>query len=548
MDDALAAFERVCRAFANPHFYPHPVTTIQRIDTHISAVFLTGMWVYKLKKPVNFGFLNFSDLESRCGYCHREVILNRRFSQGIYERVAEVRQDPSGRLSLDGPGSLVECAVVMRQLPSDRSLQALLTTGGLPESQWRELGRRLAVFYAHAERNDAIRRFGSLAVIAHNIMENFDQTEPFVGSLLDAEKWHLVRNVNDTFMDNHEDLIQHRLEADRICDGHGDLRSDHVYFLDSGIHIIDAIEFNDRFRFEDVAADLAFLHMDLDAQGAFPQSLLVLDAYVRHAEDPSLYRVVDFYACYRAMVRVKVSCLRFQELTQGEGFDPEGPEARGCRNHAVRYLELAYTYAATMTRPTVYVFCGLPASGKSLHAGRLAEAFHIPLLQSDAVRRELFPASLAAAPEKLGYGDGLYRKERRRFVYSHLLNHAHEILKERCSLVLDATFAERKWRQEVVRLAVDQDANVIFAECRCSLDTLEQRLAERALKPGLSDARQHHLPGFVKDYEPFDEPLPPHTHVVVDTEQDPQTAFFQLLADLYAMQCAQARSRLSQEV
>lgn len=546
MDDTLAAFETVCRAFTDPRFYPHPVTAVRRIDTHISAVFLTGRWVYKLKKPVNFGFLDFTDREARCFFCRREVALNRRFSRGIYEKVVTVRRDPSGNLSLDGPGDVVECAVLMKQLAPERSLQALVASAALDGALCRALGERLAAFYAGAERNDEIRRFGTLDVIGRNVMENFEQTEPFLGQVLDPEKWHLVRNVNEAFMESHHSLFDRRMRDDRICDGHGDLRSEHVYFLDDGIQIIDAIEFNDRFRFGDAAADLAFLHMDLDAHGAFAQSLSILEAYVRNAGDPSLYRVVDFYACYRAMVRVKVSCLRFEELGEAKDDDPNGAESRRCRTQAALYLDLAYTYAATMTRPILYVFCGLPASGKSHHALRLSEAFCIPLLQSDAVRRELFAGSHETGSEKTAYGDGLYRRERRQLVYGHLLNQAHDMLKARRSVVLDATFAEKRWRAEAVRLAHDLDASLILVECRCSQETLKKRLAARGERPSLSDARLDHLPHFLRDYEPLDEAFPAASHVVWDTEGNPEDVFYRLLAPLYAMHCTQVRRRIDQ--
>ncbi|ROQ90647.1 bifunctional aminoglycoside phosphotransferase/ATP-binding protein [Desulfosoma caldarium] len=546
MEDAMAAFETVCRAFADPTFYPHPVTSVHRIDTHISAVFLTGLWVYKLKKPVNFGFLDFSRLELRCHYCHREVLLNQRFSRGVYAKVVTIRRGPFGTLSLDGPGSLVECAVVMRQLPLHLSLEALLAQGTLKAEHWQKLGERLADLYAQAERNDEIRHFGTLSVISQNVLENFDQTAPFVGDLLDAEKWHLIYNVNDAFVESHSDLFDTRLKEDRICDGHGDLRSDHIYFADDGIQIIDAIEFNDRFRFGDVAADLAFLHMDLDHRGAFSQSLMVLHAYARRAHDPSLYRVLDFYACYRAMVRVKVSCLRFRELVEDEGRDFQDAEATASRHDAARFLDLAYIYAATMTRPTLYVFCGLPASGKSFHARRLAEAFQLSYVASDVLRRELFREFQEDLPEKTAYGAGLYHKDRRRVVYAHLLNRAHEQLKHRRSVILDATFSERKWREEALRLARDQDANVILVECRCSENTLARRLATRDHMPGLSDARIHHLPHFIQEFEPLTEPVPSHSHLVCDTEGNPNDVFYQLLSDLYAFQCAQSRIRLAQ--
>lgn len=545
MDDTVSAFEKVCRAFADPSFYPHPVSGIERIDTHISAVFLTGQWVYKLKKPVNFGFLDFTELESRCFFCRREVLLNRRFTQGIYEKVVTVRRDRSGVLSLDGPGDVVECAVLMKQLPPERSLQALVASGTLDEAGCGALGERLAAFYNQAERNEEIRHFGTLSVIGRNVLENFTQTEPFLGSVLDREKWHLVRNVNEAFLEGHKALFEGRLTDERICDGHGDLRSDHVYFLDDGIHIIDAVEFNDRFRFGDAAADLAFLHMDLDALGAFAQSLSILDAYVHSARDPSLYRMIDFYACYRAMVRVKVTCLRLRELTETVGDELKGEESQRYRTQAARYLDLAYTYAATMTRPTLYVFCGLPASGKSHHAERLAEAFRLSLIQSDAVRRELFAGSFATGSGKRAYGDGLYRKEKRRLVYGRLLNQAHEVLKERRSVVLDATFAEKKWRAEAVRLAHDQDASLIIVECRCSRETLQRRLAARAERPpSLSDARLDHLEHFLADFELLDEPFPAASHVVCHTEGDPEDVFLRLLARLYAMQCDQLRQTL----
>ncbi len=545
MEDTMATFETVCRAFADPGFYPHDVTSVRRIDTHISAVFLTGTWVYKLKKPVYFGFLDFRTLASRCHYCEREVLLNRRFSRGVYDRVAAVRKDTSGSLSLDGPGSLVECAVVMRQLPSHQSLEVLVSQNALSPTHWRQLGYKLAELYQRSERNDSIRAFGTLAVISQNVMENFDQTAPFVGQMLDAEKWRLVRNVNHAFLESHGDLFESRLKEDRICDGHGDLRTDHIYFLDDHIQIIDAIEFNDRFRCGDVAADLAFLHMDLDHRGAFSQSIQVLHAYALRSDDPSIYRLLDFYACYRAMVRVKVSCLRYQELTENEGHNPEAFEPSRCRNDAARYLDSAYIYAATMTRPTLYVFCGLPASGKSFHARRLAKAFRLPIYQSDAVRRNLFPDVAETKPEQTEYGAGLYHKDRRGMVYGHLLNLAHEHLKQRRSVILDATFSEKKWREEAVRLAEDQDANVIFAECRCSRKTLERRLFERADKPGLSDARAHHLSHFLEKSDFMMDGLPSNSHVLCETEGDSQEVFHQLLANLYTRQCAQVRKRVA---
>ena len=281
-----------------PEFYPHSVSRIEQRETHISHVFLTGDYVYKIKKPVNLDFLDFTTLKKRYHYCHQEVILNKRLSHNVYLGVVPITFK-DGNYHLTGPGIPVEYAVKMLQLPEDRSMV-------------------------------------------------------------------------------------HLLKRKKIRDCHGDLRTGHIYFTDKGIQIIDCIEFNERFRFQDITSDLAFLAMDLDYDG-FPQiANYLLDDYAKHTEDPDVFVLIDFYKCYRAFVRCKVNCIRFQEDGLGK------KDKAKLFKETNKYLDFAYRYAVQFTRPTLWVVCGMPGSGKSTISRDLSRVFRIKAFQSDVIRKELY--------------------------------------------------------------------------------------------------------------------------------------------------------------
>jgi aminoglycoside phosphotransferase family enzyme len=330
--DAFRQFENICMAMAKPAFYPHPVAKVERRDTHISSVFLTGKWVYKLKKPVDFGFLDFRDLNDRHRFCEREVSLNQRLSQNVYLGVIEIFSDNKGGFTLEKCGPVVEYAVKMRQLPEAANLEELLKKNKIRQFHLKNLGQALAAFYEKSPRNPHIDQFGHQDVIAFNTEENFQQLEPFVGEILNPEKWEFICNASRSFLGSQYPLFQRRMETGRIRDGHGDLRAEHVYFY-RGVQIIDCIEFNDRFRYGDVAVDLAFLHMDMEHLGYSELSKTFLKNYASTANDPELYLLLDFYAAYRAVVRLKVSCLRAREV--------ENREKEFVVDEAKRYLDQA---------------------------------------------------------------------------------------------------------------------------------------------------------------------------------------------------------------
>jgi len=528
-------FEEVCQAMADPAFYPHPVSSVERRETHISVVFLTGDWAYKLKKPVEFGFLDFRTLSARSHFCRQEWILNQRLSHGIYQGVVEIRRGSSGKLALEGPGEVVETAVKMVQLADSANLKTRLRKHAVSDADLRLLGSHLAAFYARAERSSEIDHYGRPEVIGYNVEENFRQLEPFTPHLLDPEKCALVRTVSHSFLERWSALFDRRIAMGRIRDGHGDLRTDHIYFH-QGIQIIDCIEFNERFRYGDVSVDLAFLYMDMDHLGKADLAGLLLSAYAEAAEDSEVYILFDFYAAYRAMVMVKVHCLRYSELGS------ETPLKAKLIREAKRYLHQAYRYALQFSRPTLWIFCGMPATGKSTLAGQVAQSLSLPLFQSDLVRKQLFglqPGEKRVVP----FGAGIYRKEMAARVYGNLLALAQEQLKKGHSVILDATFAQKKWRQEARQLAADLDVDILFVECCCAVETIQRRLDNREQQTAVSDARAQHLPDFLDHFEPLEELQPEH-HLRINTDAPPGMAFAAVLAGGYAAKRAQVRKLL----
>ena len=526
--------EDILSAMSDPAFYPHAVSRLEIRHTHISAVFLTGQWVYKLKKPRNLGFLDFRSLPDRGRYCRREVELNGRLSSGVYADVVSIRTDGQGNLSLGPGGRVVEYAVRMRQLPEEANLGRLLETGGFTDDLLEALGRTLAGFYVGALRSPDIDAFGDPELIRFNMEENFEQIAPFAAGLLDAEKWEFVRQVSRAFWKDHQGLFLHRVRSGRIRDGHGDLRTDHVYFHD-GIQIIDCIEFNDRFRYGDAALDLSFLKMDLDRLGHPEISRRLLAAYARAAGDPEIYALADFYAAYRALVRLKVACMSANQAETGD--------LTALRRETGAYLDLAFQYALIFGRPVLWIFCGLPASGKSTLAEKAATALFMPLFSSDAVWKE---DGEAAAPSVVPMDTGPYRPLLRGRVYARLLNLAMERLKNGSSVALDATFSETRWRLAAMQMADDLKAGIIFVHCVCSTDTLRHRLAARDASPGSSDARLFHLDDMQKRYEAF-APSPENAYLRIDTDRQVESSLHDLLSGAHALmngQTERIRDRL----
>lgn len=498
-------FRAIARAMTTPAFYPHPVGRIRVRETHISLVFLTGEHVYKLKKPVDLGFLDFRALERRRHFCLREVEVNRRLAEGVYRGVVSITREGAG-FRLGGAGEAVEYAVHMRQLRDEDVLEERLRQGGVPPDVVVRVAEHLADFLRRAEPL-AGRVAGEAYAHLHSACAaNFRQVAEVAGADLDPLLLGVVQSATMGFLRHRQDLFQRRAAQGWVRDGHGDLRTGHIYIENGAIRVIDALEFNDDLRRIDTASDLAFLAMDLDARRRPDLAELLLETAARALEDPGLYALLPFYQCYRAMVRCKVSVLRRAE----PGLDRRQQdrllgEARG-------YLALAGRYALQFGRPRVWVTAGLPASGKSTLARGLGEALGLAPLRSDVLRRELFGAAQGPQP----FGAGRYHPAALQRVYGRLLTRAGEHLARGSSVVLDATFGRRRARGEARRLARDRRCGIVFLECTAPEETLRQRLLRREGRQEVSDARIEHLEALRAEFEPLSE-LEPHQYLKLDT-------------------------------
>ncbi|MEJ2365652.1 MAG: hypothetical protein P8017_13420 [Deltaproteobacteria bacterium] len=327
----------ILSALGNPDFYPHPVGTIQVEETHISRVFLTGDYVYKMKKPVDFGFLDYTTLEKRHHFCKQEVVLNNRLSADVYLGVVSITEEAAG-YALNGLGKPVEYAVKMRQLPKEKTMLQLLRRGELSLDMLGDLVQILVRFYEKTDKGPEIDHMGSRELIWVNIEEDFVQTSPFVSTILDREKFSDLHLRVRTFLNSQAEIFDRRIKSGYIRDCHGDLRLGHIYFADS-ISIIDCIEFNERFRYGDLASDLAFLGMDLDYNGFAHIGQKFFAEYAQSADDPEIFLILDFYKCYRAYVRGKVTSFKLNDTIVAS------QEKSDAAKEANSYFELAAKYA-----------------------------------------------------------------------------------------------------------------------------------------------------------------------------------------------------------
>jgi aminoglycoside phosphotransferase family enzyme len=332
----VPALPSAVKALLKPEVYPHKPKKVELVQTQMSFVFLTGEYVYKVKKPVNLGYLDYTTLEKRHFFCRQELELNRRLCPDVYLAVVPIVEEKDG-LRLQGQGQAVEYAVKMKQLPQERMMDVLLLRGKVTPEMVARVAERLAGFHSKAETNQKIAAFGKLDVIRRNCDENFAQTEKYIGTSITIKEYQHIKNYTDDFVDSKGNLFDKRVREGRIRDCHGDLHAAHVCFSD-GICIYDCIEFNDRFRYCDVASEIAFLAMDLDRYGQAGLSRHLVDTYVGLSHDEELLKLLSFYKCYRAYVRGKVACFM---LDDPHISDEEKTSALAA---AKRYFELAELY------------------------------------------------------------------------------------------------------------------------------------------------------------------------------------------------------------
>ena len=321
----------------DPDALPDKTQSVSLVQTHISMVFVADKYVYKIKKPVDFGFLDFRTLEKRAYYCLQEVALNRRLAKDIYLDVLPVRFDGKRHSMRAKAGEVVEYAVKMQRIPEEKLMKSVFERGDLTREHLQSVARVLARFHSHALTSPEIAAYGEAEKFKVNTDENFQQVEKYVAVTVDRSVFEALREWTETFYRSNQSLFSQRVAAGRVRDCHGDLHMEHVCLTES-IQIIDCIEFNDRFRYSDTIADIAFLLMDLDYHGGEDFSRFLWHRYKKEAQEKDIEPLLDFYKVYRAFVRGKVNSFQLDDARIGEG------EKAEAISRAKRYFELAFSY------------------------------------------------------------------------------------------------------------------------------------------------------------------------------------------------------------
>jgi uncharacterized protein len=518
---------QLIEALTDPAAYPVPVPHVEVRQTHISVVFLAGAHAYKVKKPVNLGFLDFSTLPKRRHFCAEEVRLNARLAPLVYLGVVSISRVGDG-LRVEGDGEVVEWAVKMERLPDDATLLHRLRHGEVDATMLEALAGKLAHFHATAEGGEHVAEFGRFDVVAGNARENFNQAEPQVGTTLSRAVFERLRDRTEESLARLRALIEERARRGVPRDTHGDLRLDHVYLFPdrpppADLVVIDCIEFNARFRFADPVADAAFAVMDLAFRGRRDLANRFANAYFAATADAEGRTLLPFYVAYRAAVRGKVEGMKALE-PEVSGTDRERALAKSRAHWLLALGELEQPGR----RPCLVLTAGLPGAGKSTLARGLAGAAGFTVIRSDEVRKELAGVSPEERPQG-GFNEGIYSPEWTQRTYAECLRRAEGLLFQGKRVLVDAGFREEARRRTFLDAAVRWGVPGVVLVCRARTEEAGRRLDQRRGDVSDADRRTH---GRLADE--WEEPGPatrPATRDVF-TERGPEEALRQALAVL----------------
>ena len=484
------------KSLLKPEAYPEPTTSVELVQTHVSWIFLTDDHAYKIKKPVDFGFLNFSTIDRRRFYCNEEIKFNSRLCPDIYEGVVELRETTVGAAFL-GDGPVIDYAVKMKRLPAESMLDRLVENNIVQVAEMREVARVIAEFHRTASTSHAVAEYGHLDRILFNWQENFEQTIRYENTTLPAPERELIRAWVSSFAANNSETFNQRVAAGFIRECDGDIHLENICLTNGSVFIFDCIEFNERFRCCDTAADVAFLLMDLDFHGRHDLSEEVITAYLETSGDSGMMELIVFYKLYRAFVRGKIESLHMLD----SGIDP--PEQSRAKTKAIRYFRLARGYIErTRLQPTFFITCGLMGSGKSTLVNQLAFELGIASFNSDVIRKQL--AGIAPdATCSAAFGEGLYSQKSNSDTYDELIRLAKTELAARRSVIIDASFIHKSDRLRCASLAEDYAARFVIIFASCSEPENRRRLIDRSTSGrAISDGRAELLNSQRQIFEP----------------------------------------------
>lgn len=472
------------QALSQPTAFPQPAGPVDVVHTHISVVFLSGSDVFKVKKPVNLGFLDFSTLEKRRHYCEEEVRLNRRLAPKVYKGIVPITRGGTG-LRFGGAGEAIDWAVHMERLPDAARLYERIERGATDAAEVIRFAERLAAFHACAAGGPEVARQARFEGVARNLLDDFDFPAHHVGVTISAPVLERVRRLTEAALAQFQELIESRAAAGRPRDCHGDLHLDHVYVFPEkaapdDLIAVDCIEFNERFRFIDPVADMAFAYMDLLLLGRDDLAEAFRNAYFAATNDREGEALLPLYTSYRATVRGKVEGLKMDESEV-----PAEARARAREESAAHWQLALRVLEKPRRRPCLILVGGLPGTGKSTLARTLGEQAGFDVIRSDLVRKQL--AREAGVPEQAGsFGDAIYTAEWTEKTYTRCLRDARQAIFLGQRVIIDATFQKDHWRRVFLDAARHWGVPALYLECRAAPNVVRTRLQQR--KDDASDA------------------------------------------------------------
>lgn len=463
--------DEVVAFLSTPSSYPHPVERVSHLETHISHIFLTGPFAYKLKKPVKFDFLDFSRPEDRLRYCEDERRMSSRFAPDLYVGVLAIRRAPHG-LAFGELGELVDAVVKMRQFDNETLFDRLAEQGTLTEGLLLEITDRIASFHLSATPQPS---YWSASAVAEAIARNLAGLDEFVPALFRRDEVNSLRKEFQNALRAHSELLERR-RVTHVRELHGDLHLRNMCVLDGRAQLFDGIEFNPTLSNCDTWADLSFFIMDLVFRGLGEAASLVWNRYLLQTDDFEGLELLPLYLAYRASIRARISALEMGS---------SAPNVHGAE--AQRYLQLALAFLRPPT-PALVCVGGLSGSGKSTLSALLSKKIRAVHVRSDAIRKHLVGCALTERAPETAYGE-----ETTRATYRGAFDRARHALRGGQSVIVDATFSSEADRQAAERLADEERVPFFGFWCEVSAETARERI--RARRNDISDADEVVLAG-----------------------------------------------------
>ena len=493
----LESRDLIIQAMQTPEFYDHEVSEVIMLQTHISWVFLTGEFAYKVKKPMDFGFLNFTELKQRKHFCAEEIRLNKRLADQVYIETVKITGSES-EPTLNGDGDAIEYAVKMRQFDQSQLIDKLLGNDQLKPNHIDDIAKQVASFHQNIAIADSLSELGTAESVNAPVIQNFDQLDPLIKDTDAREQLKRLQNWSKAEFQKIKPALDQRKQQGFIRECHGDMHLGNMALIDNKATIFDGIEFNDEFRWIDVMSEVAFLVMDLIDRKATAYAYRFLNLYLELTGDYEGLQVLRFYLVYRAMVRAKIAS--FTLLT------PDLPEAEQQKvmQQYSSYTDLAESFTK-VNQQTLYITHGVSGSGKTTVSQSLLEDSALIRIRSDIERKRLFNLKSTDSSQS-AVDSGIYTDEANLKTYRQLENFAKLILLSGFSVVIDATFLKRENRMPFQELATELSTKFIIIALNNDENTLKQRILNRSSeKNNASEADLNVLKKQLSQYKPLDD-------------------------------------------